>query len=401
MIQGIWMWPNNIHKYGAKKIFSVLKSARFTDVYLLTKGLSGKTSFIGKTAPAAFDRDILKEVIDIAHLYGIRVHAWFTSACDEHYKALHPESGRAHFTRGKDRELISFKNKAYLGYLKTVINEVVDNYPVDGIHLDYIRYNHMLYGWDEEDITSYEFFGADKEELFSFINSTFYSEKRNETIFDAYKNGSKTLSAFCKSRKTDVISFAENLLDGLRSKRPDLIFSAAVMPEGAYKDHSFADLHYGQIYDELSPMFDYLAVMSYTKAYSKESDWISEIGQNLLEKKIPFITGIQTYDHQDGLSIQKDLLSAYASSPNGIVLFREGECAVLYNDAGAKLFNATPYPITEIELISKAGAEKIHTSVLPGETALLDLSSLPDQICLNSYDKSVCIFYDKRHFERT
>ncbi len=389
------MWPNNVYESGAEKIISVLSFAGFTDIYFLTKGLSGKTSFIGKTAPAAFERDVLKEVIDVSHRFGIRVHAWFTSASDEYYKSIHPESGRAHFTRGKDRELISFKDKAYRKYLKSVVDEVIDNYSIDGIHLDYIRYNHMLYGWDEEDIKTYESFGADREELFGFINKTFFSENKDESVFEAYKNGNGTLAAFAESRKTDVLRFAEFILNGIREKRPGLILSAAVMPEGAYMDHAFSDLHYGQKYDALSPMFDYLAVMSYSKAYDKKSGWITEIGRNLMEKKIPFITGIQTYDHQDGASIHEDILSARVSSPSGIVLFREGECAIVYKDSGIQLFNDTPYPITEIELIYENKTESLHISVTPGEIKKLDFPIAPDYIRLFSEDKFVSVYYEK------
>ncbi len=398
MIQGIWMWPNNVYKFGARKIIACLKSAGFTDIYFLTKGLSGRTSFIGKNAPAAFERDILKEVLNAAHQLNIRVHAWFTSASDEYYKSIHPESGRAHFTRGKDRELISFKDQAYRDYLKNIVNEVIDNYSVDGIHLDYIRYNHMLYGWDKEDILSYESFGADRHELFRYMERTFFSDNKDEAIFDDYKNKNQTLAAFVESRKTDVIRFAEHILSGIREKKPDLIVSAAVMPEGAYKDHSFADLHYGQIYDELSPMFDYLAVMSYSKAYGKTSEWISEIGVNLREKNISFITGIQAYDYQDGASIQDDINSAYQSSPRGIVLFREGECALAFYDTCARLFNDTPYPITKIELQYGNEIKTLRASIAPGDLTTLPSNSSPDRIRLYSNDKDVCIFYDRKNF---
>lgn len=399
MIQGIWMWPNNVYEYGAEKIIAPLGKAGFTDIYFLTKGLSGKTSFIGKTAPAAFDRDVLKEVINCAHQYGIHVHAWFTSASDEHFKSIHPESGRAHFSRGKDRGLISFKNEAYREYLLDVLTEVTQNYSVDGIHLDYIRYNHMLYGWDEQDILAYEAFGADKNELFSFIENTFYSDVKDDSIFEAYKRGNKTLSAFVNSRRNDVNQFAKYLLDGIRERRPELIYSAAVMPEGAYRDHSFADLHYGQILNDLSPHFDYLIPMAYSKAYDKTSEWVYEIRQNLTENSIPFAVGIQAYDHQDGASIQKDILSAKGADKD-TVLFREGECALVYFDGGWKLFNDTDYTITKIELRSEKDTSSTVVSISPGETARLDFPALPDQILLYSEDKDICVYFDKRLIEK-
>ena len=400
MIRGIWMWPNNIHAFSAEKIVSALSRARFTDIYFLTKGLSGKTSHHGAFAPHAFDRDVLSELLACAHAHGIRVHAWFTSASDEHYKSLHPESGRKHFKRGKDRGLISFKDEEYAGYLKRIINEVVQKYPVDGIHLDYIRYNHMLYGWDDNDICAYQAHGAEKTELFAFIEKTFYSNDSDKDvcIFEAYKNGNKSLKAFFEARKKDVNAFASSMILGLRALKPDLILSAAVMPEGAYTDHAFSDLHYGQVYSDLSPLFDYLVPMAYSKAYEKDHGWISEIGKNLIQQNRPFVMGIQAYDHAAGNITQSDLIASRAVSPLGHAVFREGECAIVYEDSGCYVFNDTPYPITRVKLIYNDLSEVEPLSIAPGETKQIHLSKMPEHILTYSDHLDVCTYYDKNNF---
>jgi len=396
MIRGIWMWPNNIYARGTQKVVSILSKAGFTDIYFLTKGLSGKTSFHGQFAPHAFDRDLLMELLDCAHHHGIRVHAWFTSASDEHYKSLFPESGRAHFKRGKDKGLISFKDKAYLAYLKDIVDEVVFNYPIDGVHLDYIRYNHMLYGWDEKDLSAYQAYGADQAELFAFIEKTFFSEDadKDTCIFESFKNGNKTLNAFFDSRKADVIHFAKVILNGLRKQKPGLVLSAAVMPEGAYQDHSFADLHYGQVYDELSPLFDYLVPMAYSKAYDQNSAWIQKIGTNLYNKNTPHVMGVQAYDHASGLITQGDISVAKSIPNKGYALFREGECAIVYRDHDLLLFNDTPYTITEIEIISDSSTHIMPVSVLPDEVVFLNASSVPRHIMARSGQEDVCVYFD-------
>ena len=189
-------------------------------------------------------------------------------------------------------------------------------------------------------------------------------------------------------------------MNGVKKIKPNLVLSAAVMPEGAYRDHAFADLHYGQDYDDLSRLFDYFLVMSYSKAYGKTSEWISDIGKNLTDINISFVTGIQTYDHADGASIQSDIGSALGASNNGIVLFREGECAIVYNDCGMKLFNDTDYKITKAEYRYGNKREISDLLIMPDQTAPLNLSLIPDQILLYSQDKDICIYYDKRHFEK-
>ena len=400
MIRGIWMWPNNVHAFGAEKIVSVLSRARFTDIYFLTKGLSGKTTCHGAIAPHAFERDVLKELLSSAHAHGIRVHAWFTSASDEHYKFLHPESGRKHFKRGKDQGLISFKDEGYQLYLKSIIDEVVKTYPVDGVHLDYIRYNHMLYGWDDNDIDSYQAHGADINELLAFTEKTFYSDDPDKVsfIFDAYRNGNKTLKAFFEARKKDVNAFASGMLSGLRTFKSDLILSAAVMPEGAYKDRAFSDLHYGQVYSDLSPLFDYLVPMAYSKAYEKDDQWILQIGKNLIHQNIPFVMGIQAYDHAPGSITQSDLIASRAISPLGHAVFREGECAIVYKDDSCFIFNNSPYPITGIKLIYCDSSETTSLSIAPCETKRIHLSKIPEHILAYSDHLDICTYYDKNDF---
>lgn len=64
---------------------------------------------------------------------------------------------------------------------------------------------------------------------------------------------------FAQMRRDNVVNFATRLTNAVRAVNPDLIISAALMPEGAYSGDynvsgmdsvSFADLHYGQNYKD-------------------------------------------------------------------------------------------------------------------------------------------------------
>ena len=106
---GVWMWPDSLVSSPAEEVAARCARMGVTDIFFLSKGLAGTVSCTGGPAPSGFPRDLLRELLDAAHSRGIRVHAWLTSANDEHYKALHPESGRCHYTRGKDKGLISLR----------------------------------------------------------------------------------------------------------------------------------------------------------------------------------------------------------------------------------------------------------------------------------------------------
>ena len=102
-VLGVWMWPQSVRIYGAQAVVRHCARMGVTDIYFLTKGLAGTDSGSSTLAPQDCDRDLLNELLSAAHAAGLRVHAWLTSASDEHYKELHPQSGRCHLTRGRDR----------------------------------------------------------------------------------------------------------------------------------------------------------------------------------------------------------------------------------------------------------------------------------------------------------
>ena len=137
---GVWMWPQSVRERGAQHVVSVCRRVGVTDIFFLVKGLAGTTSFQSQIAPACCERDLLRELLDAAHAQGMRVHAWLTSASDEHYKQLHPESGRCHYIRGKDNGLISLSDAGYLDYMERIVRELCAGCAIDGLHLDYIRY---------------------------------------------------------------------------------------------------------------------------------------------------------------------------------------------------------------------------------------------------------------------
>ena len=107
---GVWMWPESLMSSSAGQVVGRCACLGVTDIVFLTKGLAGTVAYTGGEAPAFCPRALLRELLDSAHGLGIRVHAWLTSASDEYYKTLYPESGRCHYTRGRDKGLISLRD---------------------------------------------------------------------------------------------------------------------------------------------------------------------------------------------------------------------------------------------------------------------------------------------------
>lgn len=92
--------------------------------------------------------------------------------------------------RGRDNDVVNITSSQYTEYMKAIIRELVANYDIDGIHFDYIRYNHVCNGWGPEDIEELERRGANVDHLKELIEKTFYrDDKDDKAIFEAYSAG--------------------------------------------------------------------------------------------------------------------------------------------------------------------------------------------------------------------
>ena len=397
-IFGVWMWPESVRLSGADRVVSYCSRAGITDIFFLTKGLAGTVSYRSRIAPGCCDRDLLGELLSAAHAAGIRVHAWLTSASDEHYKSLHPESRRCHYTRGRDKALISLTDSGYLRYMEHVVRELCERYEIDGLHLDYIRYNHLLYGWSEEDLARYAAAGADVAHLRELMDKTFISEeeRQSECIFDALRSGDKSVRALADTRRADVVHFASALIRAAREERSSLILSAALMPEGAYEDTAFADLHYGQNYEDAASLYDNVLPMAYSNAYDKDSLWVRSVAEGTIRRGMKTVMGLHAYDGGTGESLTDDVASLEDSDTAGVCFFRYGAFAmILQEKQGVCVVNTLSQPITEIQPCPSGESMILNPPVLPGEEQQIVLPFHPDSIRIFSGESELCAFLFK------
>ena len=391
---GVWMWPESVRTEGAQAVVSRCRRIGVTDIFFLTKGLAGTTSHLTSLAPSYCERDLLSELLCAAHESGVRVHAWLTSASDEHYKKLYPESGRYHLTRGRDKGLISLTDEGYIAFLQQIIQDLCRRYPIDGLHLDYIRYNHLLYGWSEEDCARYAKEGADVPHLRMLMERTFLREADNEPdcIFNAFRAGDESAHALARTRRKDVVHFATAMIQATRAERSNLVLSAALMPEGAYEDIAFSDLHYGQNYEDAAALYDFVLPMAYSMAYGKDSAWVRYVAQGAMQRGIKTIAGLHAFEGGTGSSLASDIAALKDTPVHGMCLFRYGAFAI----AAAAVDKLLVYNPLQAAITSLRGSKDgefftLDTQVLPGEESLICVPFMPDALEAFSGETAVCI----------
>ncbi|HHW57374.1 MAG TPA: family 10 glycosylhydrolase [Clostridia bacterium] len=338
-IKGAWLWGKTVYNLGvdgAKIITDQMKEYGFTDIFLLVKGTAGRVDYNSKIALglAHPDRDILKEVVEEAHKKGIRVHAWFVVGSDKQWATLHPEDRMVHIKRGPDDTAVALLSLNYREYVKNIVKEVLGNYKIEGIHVDYIRYLHVEFGFNEDyEIAEAKKMGLNIDKVKYLIDRTYYTEKDGKSIFEAYDKGDKDVIGWVGIRRNAVKSFAEEIKNVVKSYNPKVKYSAALKPEGAYTSNfliaqndskTFVIVHCGQDYKDAFLIYDFVTPMLYWAYYGKSPQWTVVLynnAKNILGKERVY-PGLQAYSPVKTSDLSDAINYIKRDEGEGIVFFK-------------------------------------------------------------------------------
>ncbi|MEL6929797.1 MAG: family 10 glycosylhydrolase [Cyanobacteria bacterium J06600_6] len=222
------------------EIFDRIAIAGINTVFFETLN-SSYTIYPSKVAPEQNPLvkgwDPLKAAVKIAHERDIELHAWlwtFAAVNKRHNDILElprhhlgpvlsqrPEwamtdhqGSRFHYSSGK--VFLDPANPEVRGYLQSLIAEIANNYDVDGIHLDYIRYpfqsptGKLTYGYGK----------ASREQ---FYHQTGYDPAQLNPYHPFW-------SKWIEFRTKQVDTFVSEVSQQLHQIDPDLTLSTAVFP---------------------------------------------------------------------------------------------------------------------------------------------------------------------------
>lgn len=167
-VRAVWLttnygldWPNNrtdidVQKRELLSILDDLKKYNFNTVFfqartrgevLYRSAIEPTSSVVASPKPGQPPFDPLLFAIEECHKRGIACHAWVVTyplGGNRHVRGL----GQRSVVHKHPSIALKYKNGWFLDpgnhktdeYLLSIVNEIVKNYDVDGIHFDYIRY---------------------------------------------------------------------------------------------------------------------------------------------------------------------------------------------------------------------------------------------------------------------
>lgn len=289
--RGVWHMPNTLIKdgydertlVGVLKLLDAVKYAGFNTI-LIESTVSAHTIYPSKvgTIHPDFDfndgrygeygNDYFMCFIKEAHKRGIQVHAWtstmragrFSNTIEESMpKSMKVEWLSRGFNNeygldGKYGELLWMDptNPEVVQYILSQYEELIENYPLDGIELDAIRYpiSNLISVKEGEKIRDH---GYTKIALELFKKSYQF----NGDFKEAIKNSMELRNDWVRFRADIMTDLVQKIREVVLKKRPKLWFSAAVLMghENAYRISC-------QEWDTWikNEWFDYVSPMAYT-----------------------------------------------------------------------------------------------------------------------------------------
>ncbi len=232
---------------------------------------SGQVFYDSRIAPVAegyAEFDALREVVGQAHAAGIKVHAWIPQFHDQEAFLQHEEWQMQSLVDGKRVPFTGSNGSEYFvnplhpdvqRYERSIIREVVENYAVDGVALDWIRFDDYNMDVSDHTIARYQAqFG------YSPLAIDFEADSPRRRQWNEWRTDQ--IAAYVADVRRDL----------LQSSNPDVPLGLYALPP------EFGEV--GQDVSKFKHSIDFVAPMAYFDDWGFEPDWVYGRDSGLLKQ---------------------------------------------------------------------------------------------------------------------
>ncbi|QPM67651.1 family 10 glycosylhydrolase [Atribacter laminatus] len=193
-------------------------------------------SEIGLSHEACYDYDSFGDVIKMSHDVGIEVHAYFSifTEGDIGAKAVrgklpqlaqHPEWAVVD-RKGRRSEFVCASHLGYREYLGSLVQEVIEKYPVDGINIDFIRYPRSVCFCDNCRKNIKERFNLTMDQTVDLLNAKGFDSLDPEALATALDRAGSVINYY-NQNVHDTVEYLHNVV---KANSINVKLSAAVFP---------------------------------------------------------------------------------------------------------------------------------------------------------------------------
>ncbi|MFW6269045.1 MAG: glycoside hydrolase family 10 protein [Bacillota bacterium] len=316
-VRGMWLDSKTIaaagDREGLQNLMEKIQEAGFNLILpeVFYKGMTvipDNELFVQDTKFSSWEEDPLQIIIEEAEKRDLQVHAWVwvfnenTHGQPGIILKNHPDWAN----KDKKGNIVTYHNSSWLSPASEEVRDflverylyLVDNYDLDGVNLDYIRFPEEYrasYGFDEHTVSSFQ-------------------EKYDIDPFEI-ESGSSEAEKWNKFREELITEMVSYTSKKLKNKDPQIIISADVIPgreEAKYRALQNWDLWLNKGY------VDFVLPMTYTEnLFDELSGWLKEENQNINHYFFPGISIFKITPEQ----MVNQILKINNINPEGLSLF--------------------------------------------------------------------------------
>ena len=310
-----------------EKAFSFASNSGFNKVFIQVRGRGYafyNSTLVPKNPLVNVNFDPLEYAIQLGKRYNLEVHIWFNTYIlwSSNYKPKNlnhiyhtQKSWTEANTYGKMDHSINLKSPKipnwegiYLSplhpdvnpYLNSLIKEIIENYNIDGIHFDYIRYQDEIYGYNEQGRNKFEkLYSIDPSDIAKGIISTRFGW--SQEFVDSTKN------MWNKFRQDAITEFLESISESVTNSNKNIQLSAAVKPNLLTAKKRFFQNWDSWLNDGL---LDFVVPMNYYSEFKYFNDDLKMM-KFFIDEKLHnrIVMGVATYNQSSEDAADKILIS--------------------------------------------------------------------------------------------
>ncbi|MBI3772858.1 MAG: polysaccharide deacetylase family protein [Gammaproteobacteria bacterium] len=228
-----------------------LREKGMKDVYLMARDPDGNDYFVAQRDKLGSQQDIFGKYVQLLKQAGVRVHAWLPVFRNPVLAKLHPDWAMVSDTGAVSVEWLSPTHPEVKKSLANTVEQLVSNYNLDGIHLDYVRY-------------------PDLSHDYSPLSLQNFSAAKGMTAVTPRQLISKYYTVWTDWRASQITAFVHDIKVRVASHGGGMQLSAALIADASvsYLSHE----KFGQEYSQLAEYLDAVLPMAYFKNEQEQSN---------------------------------------------------------------------------------------------------------------------------------
>ena len=233
-----------------------------------------------------------KHPVDKHHLF-YRHPDWLDAVKEESSKYLYTDKRSTTDASSKEGFYLAPNHPSVNPYLLAVFKELLNNYNLDGIHLDYIRYKNEFHGYNPVGIKQFKSQYNTKHNFDSGYSQTVIRE-------ESYKDSLIKREEFLLNSITELVLKLNSLM---KNSNREMMLSAAVKP-----NIEMAKKLYFQEWDMWlsGGLVDWVLVMNYDPNYQTFMDNITAIENQMSKNEInKIVMGVALYNQTPENALKK------------------------------------------------------------------------------------------------